>query len=185
MSVQVAIACVLLVGASLLGRSFVSLVTADRGFDPTAVLSARVAMPAAIYRSEEQRFGIIERILDRLSAAPGMTEAAFTSELPLTPAAPPARSTCHPRLPAARSRRRRRHGSSARYFLHSASMIAGRGFDIDTDSSAVVRQPSFARRPVGARWPPHRRPMSSRSRACLDGHRRRRGRRHGLGHLTA
>ena len=42
MAGQVAIACVLLVGASLLGRSFLALIDADRGFDPTDVLSARV-----------------------------------------------------------------------------------------------------------------------------------------------
>ena len=44
MTGQVAVACVLLVGASLLGRSFVSLMNVDRGYDPAGVLAARLAM---------------------------------------------------------------------------------------------------------------------------------------------
>ncbi len=165
MSVQVAIACVLLVGASLLGRSFVSLVTADRGFDPTAVLSARLAMPAAIYRSEEQRFGIIERMLDRLCGRTrgdggGVHVRAAADAGRLDERVQPA----SPRSPAARSCGcRRRRGSSAHATsLHSAfRTIAGRGFsDLDTESSepVVVVNQSFARRylggdPIGARLP--------------------------------
>ncbi|MEN3337535.1 MAG: putative transport system permease protein [Acidobacteriota bacterium] len=84
MAGQVAIACVLLVGASLLGRSFVGLVTADRGYDPSGVLIARVSLPASMY-SPERRYVILHSILDRLGAIAGAADAAFTSELPLTP----------------------------------------------------------------------------------------------------
>ena len=45
MAGQVAITCVLLVGAALLGRSFVALLHADRGYDPANVLTARLIMP--------------------------------------------------------------------------------------------------------------------------------------------
>ena len=45
MAGQVAVACVLLVGASLLGRSFVRLLNVDRGYDPAGVLAARLSMP--------------------------------------------------------------------------------------------------------------------------------------------
>ena len=51
MAGQVTIACVLLIGASLLGRSFVALLNADRGYDPTDVLSTRLSMPATMYPS--------------------------------------------------------------------------------------------------------------------------------------
>ncbi len=164
MAVQVAIACVLLVGASLLGRSFVALLTADRGFDPTAVLSARLAMPAAIYRSEEQRFGIIERVLDRLSAISGVTEAAFTSELPLTPGG--STSAFNIKSQVAGGQVVRVQASprivSARYFSAlRIRTIAGRGFsDLDTEASepAVIVNQAFARRylgeaPLGSRLP--------------------------------
>src|SRR5262249_8006064 len=41
MAGQVAIACVLLIGAALLTRSFAALLHADRGYDPANVLTAR------------------------------------------------------------------------------------------------------------------------------------------------
>src|SRR4029453_4049760 len=44
---QVAIACMLLVGAALLTRSFVALARADRGYDPVNVLTARLPVPQA------------------------------------------------------------------------------------------------------------------------------------------
>ena len=44
---QVALAIVLLVGAGLLLRSFVGLVTVDRGYDPTGVITARTRNPDA------------------------------------------------------------------------------------------------------------------------------------------
>jgi putative ABC transport system permease protein len=83
MAGQVAIACVLLIGASLLGRSFVALLTADRGYDPSGVLTARLSMPDTIF-TPERRYEIARQVLDRLSATPGIADAAFTSELPLT-----------------------------------------------------------------------------------------------------
>ena len=47
---QVALALVLLVGAGLLLRSFVRLVTVDRGYDPANVITARIRNPAATFR---------------------------------------------------------------------------------------------------------------------------------------
>ena len=44
---QVALAVVLLVGSGLLLRSFAGLVTVDRGYDPTGVLTARTRNPGA------------------------------------------------------------------------------------------------------------------------------------------
>lgn len=44
---QVAVAIVLLVGAGLLLRSFVAIVTVDRGYAPTNVITARTANPEA------------------------------------------------------------------------------------------------------------------------------------------
>ena len=46
-TVQVALALVLLIGAGLLLRSFVQLVTFDRGFDPANVITAHVRFPFA------------------------------------------------------------------------------------------------------------------------------------------
>jgi putative ABC transport system permease protein len=150
MSVQVAIASLLLVGASLLGRSFLALLDADRGYDLTQVLSARLSMPAAMYPAPERRFAIVSTILARLGAAPGVTEAAFTSELPLTPGGSTSaltfRSSRGELLTAQASPRI----VSPRYFAAlRLRTLAGRVFaDGDSEGSArvVVVNESFARR---------------------------------------
>ena len=83
MAGQVAVACILLVGASLLGRSFVRLLNVDRGYDPAGVLAARLSMPGAQY-TPERRHLILSRVVERLRGTPGLVNAAFTSEMPLT-----------------------------------------------------------------------------------------------------
>ena len=80
MTGQVAVASLLLVGAALLGRSFVALMHADRGYDPVNVLTARVDMPAAY--TAARRLAFADALLDRLRAAPGVTTAAIGNALP-------------------------------------------------------------------------------------------------------
>jgi putative ABC transport system permease protein len=81
---QIAIACVLLVGAALLTRSFVALVNADRGYDPMNVLTARLAVPDTSYTGI-RRAALLTTLLDRVRAMPSVTHVAFTSALPLGP----------------------------------------------------------------------------------------------------
>jgi predicted permease len=82
--VQIAASCVLLIGASLLGRSFLAMLHADRGFDAAAVMSAAVPMTDAGYTSQ-RRIAILQQVVERLRAWPGVDSAAFTSESPATP----------------------------------------------------------------------------------------------------
>jgi predicted permease len=82
MAGQVAIACVLLVGASLLARSFVSLLHADRGFDPANVLTARVQMPNFAY-PPARRAELIDTILTRVRALPSVPAATVSDGPPL------------------------------------------------------------------------------------------------------
>ena len=81
---QVAIACVLLVGASLLGRSFLGLLHADRGYDATRVLLAPVPMGTPGH-TPQRRVAVMEAVVERLASVPGVAHAAFTSETPLAP----------------------------------------------------------------------------------------------------
>jgi len=81
---QIAIACVLLVGALLLARSFAGLLHADRGFEPAAVTSGRVALPASSY-TPARRSETLGQIVDRLRTSAAVRSAAFSTELPLTP----------------------------------------------------------------------------------------------------
>jgi len=161
---QVAIACVLLVGASLLGRSFLALLHADRGYDPAGVLSARLSMPVTMYPAPERRFAIIEQILNRAAVMPGVTDAAFTSESPLTPGGSTSAFTLKSREAdgALVSVQASPRIVSPRYFSALGfRMIAGRTFsehDTETSEPVVVVNHAFARRylgdsPLGSRLP--------------------------------
>lgn len=82
MIVQVAISCVLLVGASLLLRSFAAMTTADRGYDASQLLTAQVMMPATSF-SPQRRLATVGTLLERFATLPGVSTAAFASGLPL------------------------------------------------------------------------------------------------------
>jgi putative ABC transport system permease protein len=82
MAGQVAVACVLLVGASLLGRSFLALLEADRGFDPSNVLTARLQLPGFAY-APERRAELVDAILERLRDVPSVTAATYSDSTPL------------------------------------------------------------------------------------------------------
>jgi putative ABC transport system permease protein len=84
MTVEVAMALVLLAGAGLLTRSFAKLMHVDPGIDPTGVMTGGIGFPASRYPTEEsQRLGMNE-ILRRVQTVPGVTSAALTSGLPFS-----------------------------------------------------------------------------------------------------
>lgn len=162
MSGQVAIACVLLVGASLLGRSFLALLHADRGFDPADVMTARISFPAAAY-TEERRFAVMGQILDRLAAHPAVAHAGFTSELPLTPGGSAAALSIPSRAGGGMVQVQASPRIVSPRFFSAIGMrlIAGRGFadsDGETSQIAVIVNRTFAQRylgdaPLGVRLP--------------------------------
>jgi predicted permease len=149
---QVAIACVLLVAAALVGRSFLNMLNADRGFDPSQILIATLPVPDALYTSQ-RRVALLQEITERLAAAPGIQHVAFTSETPLTPGGSTSsftlRSAGAPTGPVQVAPRL----VSASYFKTlGLRVISGRGLeDSDTATSqpvAVVNE-TFARRYLG------------------------------------
>ena len=79
---QVAVAALLLVGAALLTRSFVSLLVVDRGFVPHNLLTAQLPLPSRMFTSQ-RRAALVDQLLDRLRTVPGVTHAAATGVLPL------------------------------------------------------------------------------------------------------
>lgn len=83
MAAQVAIACVLLVGASLLGRSLLRLMHADLGYEASNLLTARLVLADGEY-SPARRLAILDEIVQRLAATPGVTRAAYSNSIPFT-----------------------------------------------------------------------------------------------------
>jgi putative ABC transport system permease protein len=80
---ELASALVLLVGAGLLVQSFARLIALDLGFDPSGLLTMRVALPAAKYPDADSRSAFYDRMLQRIGAAPDVESAGVVSNLPL------------------------------------------------------------------------------------------------------
>jgi len=80
---EVALSIVLLVGATLLLRSFARVTDVDPGFQPDRALAFRIALPSTSYREEPQRIAFYERLLDQLAALPQVTAAGLVQSLPL------------------------------------------------------------------------------------------------------
>jgi putative ABC transport system permease protein len=81
---EVALALVLLVGASLLLKSFVRLQNVDPGFNPKNVLTMEVALPLLKYPRGKPVADFFAEATRRIKALPGVEAAAFTSILPLS-----------------------------------------------------------------------------------------------------
>src|SRR5579872_339258 len=81
---EVAIAVVLLAGASLMIRSFERLENVDPGFDPRNVLAARIILPMSPGQVDHHDVVFFTQLLDRVKALPGVELAGLVSELPLT-----------------------------------------------------------------------------------------------------
>ncbi len=81
--VEVALSLVLLVGASLLLRSFARLTHVDPGFAANEVLSFTVALPQAAYPAGENRAAFFDRLLERLRAMPGVRAAGMVQTMPI------------------------------------------------------------------------------------------------------
>jgi predicted permease len=84
--VQVALALVLLVGAGLLLRSFVTLVRVDTGYRADDLLTLRLVLPKARYPEHAARALFQQQLLERLRAVGGVESAAAATNVPLTDA---------------------------------------------------------------------------------------------------
>jgi predicted permease len=82
MAAQVMVATVLLVGASLLGRTFVEMLAADRGFQVGHVLTVEIPFPPSATLA--RRTEVLDAVLDRVAGLPAVVHAGYTSILPLT-----------------------------------------------------------------------------------------------------
>jgi putative ABC transport system permease protein len=79
---EVAVALVLLTGAGLLIRSAMMLQNVRPGFDPSNVLSFRMALPAQRYGEPARAEQAFDRILTQVAAVPGAKSVALTSSAP-------------------------------------------------------------------------------------------------------
>jgi predicted permease len=78
---EIALSLVLLLGAGVLARTFISLVRADLGFDPDRILVVPVAFPPGEAAASE-RHQFYERALQRIASLPGIEAASATTNIP-------------------------------------------------------------------------------------------------------
>jgi predicted permease len=79
---QVALSCTLVFGATLLVRSFVNLVSEDRGLDVRNVLTAQVVFPAESFATPESRLSAAAAVEDAVRTVPGVTAVSWSYGTP-------------------------------------------------------------------------------------------------------
>jgi predicted permease len=160
---EVALAVALLVGATLLGRSFAALLSFDPGFNAQGVLTMRAqfplppappesATPAAETATPPPPPGVSTfEILDALRALPGVQSASLTTSVPLVDAGavfysaegmPPVDATNRPRIYVQRV-------TTGHFATLGMKMIEGRDFtpsELTRASTAVIVSENVAKR---------------------------------------
>jgi putative ABC transport system permease protein len=79
---EIALAVVLLVGASLMVRGFQSLVNTANNLDPATMLSLRLTLTDTKYHEDHQVVAFYSEALRRLNALPGVKSAVAVTALP-------------------------------------------------------------------------------------------------------
>jgi predicted permease len=79
---EIAFACVLVVGAGLLVRSFVHVLDVDLGFRPSQAMTVRVD-PDSSYDTLDKKRAYFNEVLRRVREIPGVEAAGITDALPL------------------------------------------------------------------------------------------------------
>ncbi|MGC1416486.1 MAG: ABC transporter permease [Candidatus Acidiferrum sp.] len=80
-TVEIALALVLLVGAGLLIKGFSRLRAVNPGFNPQNIMTMHLQLPAARYAEIPRQTQFRRQVLDRLNSLPGV-EAAMISDIP-------------------------------------------------------------------------------------------------------
>lgn len=81
---EVSLACVLLIGAGLMLRSFLNQLNLDPGFRKDHVLTATLSLPHAEYKTDADNARFYDRLMAGLGALPGVQFAGAGSDLPWT-----------------------------------------------------------------------------------------------------
>ena len=80
---EIALACMLLVGAGLLARSFLKVLDVDMGFKPEMVTAIRVDPSRDFMQSQERFIAYVNEAMERTRQIPGIKSVAISDGLPL------------------------------------------------------------------------------------------------------
>ncbi len=82
--IEIVLALVLLASAGLLVESFLRLQKVPAGFDPSKVVTTRIALPSASYPKPQDSTAFFKKLLERVSVLPGVQSAAAAWWIPLS-----------------------------------------------------------------------------------------------------
>jgi putative ABC transport system permease protein len=80
---EVSLSVVLLAAAGLMVRSFVSLSSVAPGFNPKGVLTLGIGLTQPVYADVEQQARFYDRLIEKVSAIPGVQSTAGINRVPL------------------------------------------------------------------------------------------------------
>ena len=80
---EITVTVVLLAAAGLLLRSYAAVLAEDPGFRPDHLLVAETVLSPTQYADRAARSGFYRRVLERVSALPGVTAAGYANNAPL------------------------------------------------------------------------------------------------------
>lgn len=80
--VEIALACTLLVGATLLVRSFINLAGAERGLETRDVITANVSLPRDAFPDQRSRESMARLLEEEIRQLPGVQQVAWSYGLP-------------------------------------------------------------------------------------------------------
>ena len=135
-AVQLALSVVLLAGAILTIRSLSALLQEKTGYNPDALLTVGLALPADRYETAADLAGVQQRLLEAVGALPGVTGASLVDKLPSLGGG----TIGFHAAGAAREVEANIRGAGPRYFaVMQVPLVIGRDFDDrDTPSSPRV-----------------------------------------------
>ncbi len=81
--VQVALAVLLVTGAGLMVKTFMTLQQVDLGFEQEQLLTFEVTLPASKYPGDPEETAYFEQVVEKAAAVPGVSSAASIYPLPL------------------------------------------------------------------------------------------------------
>ncbi len=81
---QISLSVVLLIGATLLIKSFIRLHSVDPGFQSANLLTAKISLPKARYDTNQKKAAFFRELVERLDSLPGVDSATVALSLPTT-----------------------------------------------------------------------------------------------------
>jgi putative ABC transport system permease protein len=157
---EIALSLVLLVGAGLTIRSFVTLQREPAGFTPDHVLTFGVSLPAARYPTPQRKAEFWQRALGALRQIPGVELASATSRLPLLPGNSTRGLVIRDVPPNARASAHYRTASPEYFRAMGIPLVRGRVFDeADREDRPLVAVISAS---AAQRFWPNRNPIGER-----------------------